>query len=156
MPNLVYFEDVAPGAELTPLSMVATTQMLVRFAGASGDFNPLHYEEQFARAVGQPRPIVHGQLKRAWLVQLVVNWAGGDPGALKRLSVHFKAVDLPRFMKTMTEYQDGETWTCKGKVTRKREVDGKKLADCDIWIENGKGEPTTTGTATVALPSRSG
>ncbi|MDO8472199.1 MAG: MaoC/PaaZ C-terminal domain-containing protein [Dehalococcoidia bacterium] len=150
----IFWEDVEPGTEVTTLPIVATSAMLVRFAGAGGDFNPLHYEDNFAKAAGQPRPIVHGQLKRAWLVQLAVNWANGDPGALKKLSVRFKAVDLPRFMKTMTESHDGETWACKGKVTKKRDVDGEKQVDCEIWVENGKGEKTTTGTATVVLPSR--
>lgn len=148
------WEDVQVGMDMPPVTKVATTQMLVRFAGASGDFNPLHYEDAFAKAAGQPRPIVHGQLKRAWLVQLVVDWVG-DPGLLRKLSVRFRAADLPRFMKTMTEPQEGETWTCKGKVLRKKEDEGQHLVDCEIWVENGKGEKTTTGTATVALPSRS-
>jgi hypothetical protein len=150
----LFWEDVEPGAEIGPLSKVATTQMLVKFAGASGDFNPLHYDEAFAQAAGQERPIVHGQLKRAWMVQLVIDWLGGDPGQLKKLSCRFKAADLPRRMKTISESHEGETWTCKGKVTKKREANGEKLVECNIWIENGKGEKTTTGTATVLLPSR--
>ena len=152
--HLLYWEDVQVGSEVTPLTKVATTQMLVRFAGASGDFNPSHYEDEFAKAGGQGRAFVHGQLKRAWLVHLAVAWAGGEPGALKKLSCRFKAVDWPRHMKTMLEPQEGETWTCKGKVTKKHEVKGEKLVECDIWIENGKGEKTTTGSATLALPSR--
>ncbi len=154
MTHHLCWEDVEPGAEVTPLNIVATSLMLTRFAGASGDFNPLHYEFDFARAAGQPRPIVHGQLKRAWLVQLMVNWCGGDPGALKKLSVRFKAPDLPRLMKTMGEPHEGETWTCKGKVLKKRENGAEKLVECDIWVENGKGEKTTTGSAVVALPAR--
>lgn len=154
MPYQLFWETVEPGTEIKPLSKIATTQMLVRFAGASGDFNPLHYEDIFAQAAGQQRAIVHGQLKRAWLVQLMVDWLGGDPGALKKLSCRFKATDLPRQMKTMSEPQEGETWTCKGKVVKKREANGEKLVECDIWIENGKGEKTTTGTAVAVLPSR--
>ena len=150
----LFWEDVEQGTEVTTLPIVANSAMLVRFAGAGGDFNPLHYEDNFAKANGQPRPIVHGQLKRAWLVQLMVNGANGEPGSLKKLSERFKAVDLPRFMKTMTVPQDGETWACKGKVTKKRETEGEKTVDCEIWVENGKGEKTTTGTATVVLPSR--
>lgn len=153
MPQHLFWEDVQIGAEVTPLEKVATTQMLVRFAGASGDFNPAHYEDSFARAAGQDRAFVHGQLKRAWLVQLMVDWAG-DPGALKSLSCRFRAVDWPRLMKTILEPQDGETWHCKGKVVKKKERDGLRLVECDIWVENGKGEKTTTGTAVVALPSR--
>ncbi|MBI2859298.1 MAG: dehydratase [Chloroflexi bacterium] len=152
--NLLCWEEVEIGAEVTPLPKIASSLMLARFAGASGDFNPLHYEFEFARAAGQPRPIIHGQLKRAWLVNLVVNWANNDPGALRKLSVRFKAADLPRLMKTMGEPHEGETWMCRGKVTKKREDGNQKLVECDIWVENGKGEKTTTGSATVALPSR--
>jgi hypothetical protein len=130
--------------------------MLVRFAGASGDFNPAHYEDSFAKAAGQERAFVHGQLKRAWLVQLMVDWLGGNPGRLKKLSCRFRSIDLPRIMKTIGEPHEGETWTCGGKVTKKYEEDGHYLVQCDIWIENGLGEKTTTGTAIAELPSQSG
>ena len=152
--HIPFWEDIEEGTELTPLPKVATTQMLVRFAGAGGDFNPLHFEDQYAKAAGQERPIVHGQLKRAWLVQLVVDWLGGDPGRLKKLSCRFRGVDLPRFMKTISESHEGETWTCKGKVTKKFKEEDQHLVECDIWVENGKGEKTTTGTALAVLPSK--
>jgi len=57
-------------------------------------------------------------------------------------------------MKSMTEPEEGETWWCKGTVTNKY-VDGdQRMVECEIWVENGKGEKTTPGTATVVLPSR--
>jgi len=61
----LYWEHVEVGTEVTPLPKVATTQMLVKWAGASGDFNPLHYEDTFAASQGVGRPIVHGLLKHA-------------------------------------------------------------------------------------------
>ena len=149
----LYWEDIEPGSEITPLAKVATRMMLVKWAGASGDFNPLHYEDNFAAAQGVGKPIVHGQLKRAWLVQLVTQWIGLQ-GRLKKLSCHFRDVDYPRSMKTMTEPDAGETWWCKGKVTHKYQENGVRYADCDIWVENGKGEQTTLGKCTVILPSR--
>jgi len=154
MVHHLFWEDLEIGTELTPLSKVATTQMLVRFAGASGDFNPAHYEDSFAKAANQNRAFVHGQLKRSWLVQLVVNWLGGDPGCLKKLSCRYRAVDWPRLMRTISEPQEGETWFCKGTVTNKVEDNGQHLVECDIWVENGKGEKTTTGIAIASLPSR--
>ena len=153
MAKQLYWEDVEEGAEVTPLAKVATTQMLVRWAGASGDFNPLHYDPSFAAAQGVGRPIVHGALKRQWLIQLMTDWIG-DEGTLKKFSCQYRAMDYPRPMKTMAEPEEGETWWCKGKVTRKY-VDGDDhYVDCDIWVENGKGEITTPGKATVILPSR--
>ena len=153
MVKQLYWEDVEVGSEITPLAKVATTQMLVKWAGASGDFNPLHYEDTFAVSQGVGKPIVHGQLKRAWLVQLVTDWIG-EQGTLKKLSCQFRAMDYPRLMKSWTEPHEGETWWCKGKVTKKYVEESEHYVDCDIWIENGEGEKTTTGKATVALPSR--
>lgn len=153
MKKQIYFEDVTEGMEVTPLTKIATSQMLVRWAGASGDFNPLHYDSTFSSAVGIPQPIVHGALKRQWLVQIMTDWMG-DCGRLKKFSCQYRAMDIPRAMRTMVDPVDGETWTCKGKVIKKYTQDGENLVDCDIWIENGKGENTTPGKATVALPAR--
>lgn len=127
--------------------------MLVKWAGASGDFNPLHYEDAFAAAQGVGKPIVHGQLKRTWMVQMVTDWMG-EAATLKKFSVQFRAMDYPRLMNTMTEYKDGETWWCKGAITKKYEAGGAHIVDCDLWVENGKGEKTTLGAATVAFPSK--
>jgi len=155
MPKQICFEDIEVGTELPPVAKVATTQMLVRFAGAGGDFNPLHYEDTFAKNQGVGTPIVHGQLKRAWLGHLVTGWIG-DVGFLKKLSCQFRAVDYPRKMKDISIPDEGETWLCKGKVTKKYVKDGQNIVECDIWVENGKGEKTTTGAATVILPSGQG
>ena len=148
----LYFEDVKEGMEVTPLKKIATTRMLVEFAGASLDFNPLHYEDDFAKSNDVGSPIVHGALKRAWLGQLMTDWMG-DEGTLEKFSCQYRGMDWPRKMKTFTESKDGETWWCKGKVTRKYSQDGKNLVECQIWVENGKGEITTPGTAVVSLPS---
>ncbi len=153
MAKQLYWEDVEANDEITPLAKVATSQMLVKWAGASGDFNPLHYEDAFAATQGVGKPIVHGALKRQWLVQLMTDWIG-EQGTLKKFSCHYRAMDYPRLMKTMTEPQEGETWWCKGKVTKKHVEDGEYCVDCNIWIENGKGEVTTPGKATVVLPAR--
>ena len=154
MKKQIYYEDIEIGTEITPLAKVATRRMLVQWAGASGDFNPLHYEDAFAESQGVGSPIVHGQLKRAWLGQLMTDWIG-EQGELKKLSCQFRAMDYPRKMKTMEEPQDGETWWCKGNVTKKHVEGDENLVDCEIWVENGKGEKTTLGAAVVKLPSRS-
>ncbi len=155
MTKHICYEDVEEGAEITPLAKVATTRMLVQWAGASGDFNPLHYEDDFAKAMGVGAPIVHGALKRAWLGQLMTDWIGGE-GELKKLSCQYRGMDCPRKMKTREEPHDGETLWCKGRVTKKYEEGSEHLVECEIWVENGKGERTTPGSALVALPTRSG
>jgi hypothetical protein len=153
MAKQLYFENVEVGSEVTPLKKIATTRMLVQWAGSSGDFNPLHYEEEFAKTLGVGAPIVHGALKRAWLVNLMTDWIG-EKGRLKKLTCRYKGMDYPRKMKTFDDPQDGETWWCKGKVTKKYSEGDEHLVDCEIWVENGKGVQTTPGTATAVLPSK--
>jgi len=149
----IYWEDVEVGTELPTLPKIADSLMLVKWAGASGDFNPHHYEDAFGKSQGTGGTIVHGLLKHAWLIQLVTNWMG-DEGFMKKFSCQYRGLDHPRLMKTMNEPQEGETWLCKGKVTNKY-VDGDEhCLDLEIGVESGKGEITTPGTATVVLPSR--
>ncbi len=154
MAKQLYYGDVEVGTEVTPLAKIATTQMLVQWAGASGDRNPLHYDDDFAKSQGVGAPIVHGALKRAWLGQLVTDWIG-EQGELRKLSCRYRGMDYPRKMKTMEEPHAGETWWCKGNVTKKYVEGGEHLVECEIWLENGKGEKTTPGAAVVTLPLRS-
>ena len=153
MSKQLYWEDVEVDSEVTTLPKVATSQMLVKWAGASGDLNPLHYENAFAASSGVGKPIIHGALKRQWLIQLMTDWIG-EEGTLKKFSCQYRVMDYPRAMRTMTEAEEGETWQCKGKVTKKYAEDGEHYVDCNIWVENGKGEITTPGKATVVLPSK--
>ena len=153
MDEQLYYENVEVGTEVTPLAKVATTRMLVQWAGASGDFNPLHYEDDFAKAEGVGGPIVHGALKRAWLGQLMTDWIG-ERGQLKKLSCQYRGMDHPRKMKTMDEPYTGETWWCKGKVSKKDIYGEEHSVKCEIWLENGQGEKTVLGTALITLPSR--
>lgn len=152
------WKSVNIGDEIGPMAKVATTQTLVQWAGASGDFNPLHYDAVFTRSLGNPeteRPIVHGALKRQWLLHLVTAWIG-EEGFLTKFSCRYRSVDYPRAMKTTGEPVDGETWWCKGRVTKKYERDGQHYVECEVWVENGKGEVTTSGKATAILPPGEG
>jgi hypothetical protein len=154
--NLLYWEDVEVGSELPALAKTATTLMLVKWAAASADFNPLHFDLPFAESQGIGRPIVHGQLKRAWLVQLLTDWIG-EEGWLKKFSCQFRGMDYPINMKSISEpAEDKVTHWCKGKVVNKSVENGEHLVECEIWVEDETGKPTTPGTATVVLPSRAG
>lgn len=153
MAKQLFYEDIEVGTEILPLTKVATTAMLVRFAGAVGNFDPLHYDNTFAASQRVGSPIVHGALKRGWLGQMITDWIG-EQGVLKKLAAYYIGMDYPRHMKTMFEPEEGETWLCKGKVTKKYVQDGDHYVECQIWVENGKGQVTTPGSATVILPSR--
>lgn len=66
-----------------------------RYAGASGDFNPIHIDDEFAKAVGLPRNILHGLYSMGLVAKANAALAGGDPRALKRLSVQFRGMGVP-------------------------------------------------------------
>ncbi|MGH3774125.1 MAG: MaoC/PaaZ C-terminal domain-containing protein [Pseudonocardiaceae bacterium] len=80
--------EVAEGDELPTLQVRVTRAGLVRYAGASGDFNPIHWNERVAREVGLPDVIAHGMLTMALASRLVTAWAG-DPGAVVACGVRF-------------------------------------------------------------------
>lgn len=138
----IYYEDVEPGAEIPSLAKQPTTQQLVMWAGASGDYNPIHYDKDLAQARGLPGVIVHGQLVAAFLVQMLCDWMGPE-GSLKKLSVSYKGLNFP-----------GDTLTCRGVVKDKSEDEGHQLVTLDVWAENQRGEKTVVGAAVVVLPSR--
>ena len=140
MGKQLYWEDVKEGMEVTPLKKNATPRQLVQYAGASGDFYEIHYNKDIAVGNGLPGLILHGALKNAWLGQLMTDWIG-EGGTLRKLSVQYRGMDVP-----------GDDVTCKGIVKKRYAQEGRHLVDCDIWLENGKGERTTPGSATVALP----
>jgi len=81
-------DHLEPGAALPPLSVRVTRADLIRYAGASGDYNPIHWSERVATAVGLPGVIAHGMLTMALAGRLVTDWAG-DPAAVCSCSVRF-------------------------------------------------------------------
>jgi acyl dehydratase len=82
------YDEVAAGDQLPPLAVTVDRAGLVRYAGASGDLNPIHWNERFAVEVGLPGVIAHGMLTMALGGRLVTSWAG-DPGAVVEYGVLF-------------------------------------------------------------------
>ncbi len=83
-----------PGDELPALKTTPDRYLTVRYAGASGDYNPIHIDEEFAKQVGLPGRILHGLWTMAQVARAQTE-AGGGPHALKRLSVQFRGMGLP-------------------------------------------------------------
>jgi acyl dehydratase len=101
--------DLEPGSELEPLVITPDRYVTFRYAGASGDFNPIHLDDEFAKSVGLPGRILHGLYTMALVARAQTDAAGG-PEKLKRLSVTFRGVALPEHGITIT-----------GTVTERRE-----------------------------------
>ena len=85
---MVRFENLEKGQEIGSLAVDLSRASLVRYAGASGDFNPIHWNERFAQSVGLSGVIAHGMLTMGTAVQLVSDWAG-DPGAIVDYQTRF-------------------------------------------------------------------
>ena len=83
-----------PGEEIEPLAVTPDRYLTVRYAGASGDFNPIHVDEEFAQQVGLPGRILHGLYSMAQVARALTD-AGGGPQSLRRLSVQFRGMGLP-------------------------------------------------------------
>ncbi|KUJ51265.1 MaoC family dehydratase [Streptomyces sp. MI02-2A] len=91
----IAYDAVEVGTALPPQSFPVTRATLVRYAGASGDFNPIHWNEKFAKEVGLPDVIAHGMFTMAEAIRVVTDWVG-DPGAVVEYGVRFtKPVVVP-------------------------------------------------------------
>ncbi|MEU0893367.1 MaoC family dehydratase [Streptomyces massasporeus] len=91
----ISYADVEVGTELPAQTFPVTRDTLVRYAGASGDFNPIHWNEKFAKEVGLPDVIAHGMFTMAEAIRVVTDWTG-DPGAVVEYGVRFtKPVVVP-------------------------------------------------------------
>ncbi|HEU4398857.1 MAG TPA: MaoC/PaaZ C-terminal domain-containing protein [Actinomycetota bacterium] len=108
----VRLAEVRVGDQLPEVAETIERVDLIRYAGASGDFNPIHWSDDVARAVGLPGVIAHGMYSMAVAARMVAGWAG-DPAAVKRLRVRFSAMIVP-----------GQTLTAKGEVAQ---VDGTRV-----------------------------
>ncbi len=125
-----------PGDELETLTVTPDKYLTVRYAGASGDFNPIHIDDEFARQVGLPGKILHGLYTMAQVARAQTQ-AGGGPQSLKRLGVQFRGVGLPELeiavKGTVREVADG-----RAIVETVAEQDGKQIirhAEAEISVE---------------------
>jgi acyl dehydratase len=91
----ISYDEVEVGTELPGQSFPVSRAALVQYAGASGDFNPIHWNEKFATSVGLPDVIAHGMFTMASAIRVVTDWTG-DPGAVAEYGVRFtKPVVVP-------------------------------------------------------------
>jgi acyl dehydratase len=87
--------ELDAGDQVEELRVTPDKYLPHRYAGASGDFNPIHIDPEFAKAVGLPSTILHGLYSMGLMARANAAVAGGDPRALKRLSVQFRGMGMP-------------------------------------------------------------
>ena len=131
-------ENATVGMEAPVLRHTLTRTDLVRYAGASGDYNPMHHDEVKATAAGQPSVFGHGMLSMGFLGSAVTAFAGA--GSVVDYSVRFARQTWP-----------GEELITSVTVSAVRDEAGERLADLDVRLTNADGEEKVVGTATVRL-----
>ena len=132
-------QDLDSGSILPDLRKPPITKMqLVKYAGASGDYNLIHTDDETARTVGLDGVIAHGMLSMAFLGEYLC-WLAG-PESVRRLSVRFVEMVRP-----------GDTLTCRGHVKERTTVDTGRRLQLEVWAENQRAERVTVGEAEVEI-----
>jgi acyl dehydratase len=135
----LYFEAIRVGDELPALAKAPIDRVqLARYAGASGDYNPVHVDEVYARSVGMPSVYAPGMLVMGMLGQLLTDWARG--GQLRRYQVRFIKMVWP-----------GDVIVCKGRVSDRHGEGGRYFVEAELWAENQRGELVMKGQAALQL-----
>ncbi len=133
------FEQVSPGQALPSLTKHVTVEQIRQYAEASGDRNPIHLDETFARSAGLPGVIAHGMLTMAFANQMVTDWLG-DRSLLKRLQGRFTGMVLP-----------GDDVTCSGSVASTDDATRRILIN--LVVTNQRGEKVfNKGVAEAEFP----
>lgn len=137
-----YFEDVQVGDAIPQLVKAPVTHLqLVKYAGASGDFNPLHTDPKIGEAIGTGGIIAHGMLIMGFVGQMLSDYVG--PAALRKFNVRFKG---------MTHLED--IITCSGTITEKFEENGEGRISGKVQAADQHGDVKVAGTFTATLPRR--
>lgn len=143
VPAKLYYEDVQVGDDIPKLVKSPVSHLqLVRYAGASGDFNPLHTDPKIGELVGIGGIIAHGMLIMGFVGQMLSDYVG--PTALRKFDVRFKG---------MTRLDD--VITCTGTITEKNEEGGEARIAGKVQAADQNGEVKVAGTFVAALPRRS-
>ncbi|HEY7724708.1 MAG TPA: MaoC/PaaZ C-terminal domain-containing protein [Anaeromyxobacteraceae bacterium] len=136
----LYFEAVKVGDEIPPLVKPPVDRVqIARYAGASGDYNPLCVDEQFAKSAGFPSALAHGMIGMGFLAELAADWLRG--ARLRRFQARFVKIVWP-----------GDVLTARGRVVDRRfEGSGAYAVDIEVWAENQRGELVVRGLVTAQL-----
>ena len=134
---ILRYDDIEIGMEAPERRHELTRTDLVKYAGASGDFNPIHHDEILAQAAGMPSVFGHGMFSMGLLCSAITDWVG--PGNVLKINVRFSKQTWP-----------GETLVSSVRVTGKRQEAGRSLVDVECTLSNADGERKVVGTATVA------
>jgi len=147
----VNFDAIQIGDAIpTYTSEPITRTHLVRYSGASGDFNPLHHDSTFARMIGREDVIAHGMFVMGIAGEAITSWI--DNKYLRKFSVHFLSMTQPVNLDDYENTKDRATITVSGKVVEKYEENGEKRIRCEIVAQDAQGSRKLAGFFVAALP----
>jgi peroxisomal enoyl-CoA hydratase 2 len=137
MASKIKYENVKVGDAIPTIMIEGVARPdFVRYAGASGDFVPLHYDQSFVEAAGITTVFAQGMWTAGCLSRCLTDYAGA--GNVRRFKVRFSRQVWP-----------GDTLTCRGTVTNKTERNGERIVEGDVEVLNQKGEATVKGNFAV-------
>lgn len=139
---MVYWEDVKEGDTIPPFVRQTDIMHWNRYAAVNDEFVYIHMDADYAKATGQPDVFGMGNLRLAYLHNLLRSWIG-ETGDITRLGCQYRALNFR-----------GDTLTAGARITRKYQENGVYLVDLEVWVDNQHGENTCPGSATVRLPAR--
>lgn len=138
----LFFEDVSVGDEIPELvKSPITNDQLIRYAGASGDFNPLHTDDEVGKAMGLGGRIAHGMLIMGFIGQAITDWV--PKRCLRKLSARFVGISRP-----------GDIIRVTGIVEQKHDENGQHIISCKVVARGADEEVKLSGTFEAALPSK--
>jgi acyl dehydratase len=135
--------DVQVGTEL-PIRVVEQVDIaeMKTMAALLRDPNPIHWDPDATRALGMgDRTVNQGPINMAYVMNMLVSWVGNEPSRLRGITLRF-----------MANVFNGDRVEAGGRVTAVREVNGERLADCEVWLDVTGGTRALAGTATVVVP----
>ena len=139
MPDSLNYSDLSVGDSIPEfVTPPINRTQLALFAGASGDHNPIHLDDEEAKSGGLPGVIAHGMLSMAFLGRVLTNWV--PQHHTRGWNARFVAMAFP-----------GDVITCKGTISEKSNEEGEDRVKLDISVENQKGENILVGTADIAI-----
>jgi hypothetical protein len=143
MDNASRWAEIEVGTEIPPFSNQVGYMELNQFAGANREWGLYHMDRAHAQGEGLKDVIIMGNLKMAYVGNMLEDWVG-EEAWIQKIATSYRGLDYVH-----------DTLTSRGRVTNRFVHDGRTYVECEIWVENQRGEKGTTGSATIVLPESS-
>jgi hydroxyacyl-ACP dehydratase HTD2-like protein with hotdog domain len=145
------YSDIEIGSDMPEYVTVPLSRThLVRYAGASGDFNPIHHDQTFVNMVGMKNIIAHGMLIMGVVGEAITSWIGNKN--LKKFNVRFLSMTETIDWDDLENTRDRATIIIKGKVIKKYQENGENKFECEITVQDALGSKKLSGFFIARLP----